>query len=67
MALAIGAEGANWLASSPPASPRSPNLPWIYYQPLWTVLSVALAVLIIHALAAYGGHRFGERIERGQR
>jgi hypothetical protein len=38
---------------------------WIYYQPLWAVLSVGLAVLVIYALAAYRGHRFGERIERG--
>ena len=30
-------------------------LPWIYYQPLWTILSVTLAVLAIYALAAYGG------------
>lgn len=30
--------------------------PWIYFQPLWTILSVTLAVLVIYALAAYGGH-----------
>ena len=29
--------------------------PWIYYQPLWTILSVVLAVLVIYALAMYGG------------
>jgi hypothetical protein len=32
-------------------------LPWIYYQPLWTILSVSLAVLVIYALAAHGGRR----------
>jgi hypothetical protein len=30
-------------------------LPWIYYQPLWTMLSVTLMVLTIYALAAHGG------------
>jgi hypothetical protein len=32
-------------------------LPWIYFQPIWTILSVTLAVLVIYALAAYGGRR----------
>ena len=31
--------------------------PWIYYVPLWTILSVSLAVLVIYALVAYGGRR----------
>jgi hypothetical protein len=35
-------------------------LPWIYYQPLWTILSVALAVLVVFALATYGGPRLPE-------
>jgi hypothetical protein len=30
-------------------------LPWVYYQPLWTILSVSLGVLVIYGLAAYGG------------
>jgi hypothetical protein len=34
---------------------RLPGL--VYYQPLWTMLSVTLMVLTIYALAAHGGHR----------
>lgn len=32
-------------------------LPWIYYQPLWTILSVGLAILVVYALATCGGWR----------
>jgi len=34
-------------------------LPWIYFQPLWTILSVTLAILVVYALAAYGGRETG--------
>ncbi len=36
-------------------------LPWIYYQPLWTILSVSLAVMAVYALATYGGRDPGPR------
>ena len=36
-------------------------LPWIYYQPLWTILSVSLAVMAVYALATYGGRDPGRR------
>jgi hypothetical protein len=35
-------------------------LPWIYYKPLWTILSVTLAILVVYALATYGGPRIPE-------
>lgn len=34
-------------------------LPWIYFQPLWTILSVTLAILVVYALATYGGRGAG--------
>ena len=45
-------------AGSAIAAGFSPSfLPWIYYQPLWTMLSVTLMILTIYALAAHGGRR----------
>jgi hypothetical protein len=40
-------------------------LAWINYQPLWTVLSVSLAILTVYALAAYGGRQLREWTGRG--
>jgi hypothetical protein len=34
--------------------------PWIYYQPLWTILSVALSLIVVYALVFYGGPNRGE-------
>jgi hypothetical protein len=64
-AVVTGAEWARWVGIVAASIAAITFLPWIYYQPLWTVLSVGLAVLVVYALAAYGGQRFGERIERG--
>jgi hypothetical protein len=63
-AVVTGAEWARWFGIAAASIGAITFLPWIYYQPLWTVLSVALAVLVIYALGAYGGRQFGERIER---
>jgi hypothetical protein len=64
-AVVTGAEWARWVGIVAASVAAVTFLPWIYYQPLWTVLSVGLAVLVIYALAAYGGDRLGERIEHG--
>jgi hypothetical protein len=59
-AVVSGAQWARWVGIVAASLAAIAFLPWIYYQPLWTILSVTLAVLVIYALAAYGG-----RYERG--
>jgi hypothetical protein len=56
-AVVTGAEWARWLGIVAASIATITFLPWIYFQPLWTILSVTLAVLVIYALAAYGGSR----------
>jgi hypothetical protein len=56
-AVVTGAEWARWVGIVAASIATITFLPWIYYQPLWTILSVTLAVLVIYALAAYGGSR----------
>ena len=40
------------------------NYTWIFVQPLWAIINVTLAVLVIYGLAAHGG-RSSEWGERG--
>jgi hypothetical protein len=56
-AVVTGAEWARWVGIVAASIATITFLPWIYFQPLWTVLSVTLAVLVIYALAAHGGSR----------
>jgi hypothetical protein len=56
-AVVTGAEWARWVGIVAATIAAIAFLPWIYYQPLWTILSVTLAVLVIYALAAHGGSR----------
>jgi hypothetical protein len=56
-AVVTGAQWARWVGIVAASIATITFLPWIYYQPLWTILSVTLAVLVIYALAAYGGSR----------
>jgi hypothetical protein len=56
-AVVTGAEWARWVGIVAASIAAIAFLPWIYYQPLWTILSVTLAVLVIYALAAHGGNR----------
>lgn len=56
-AVISGAQWARWVGIVAASIATMLFLPWIYYQPLWTILSVTLAVLVIYALAAYGGPR----------
>lgn len=57
IAVVSGAEWARWVGIVTAAVAAIAFLPWIYYQPLWTILSVTLAVMVIYALATYGGRR----------
>jgi hypothetical protein len=52
-----GSESARWIGIVIAAIAAITFFPWIYYVPLWTILSVALAGLVIYALVAYGGRR----------
>jgi hypothetical protein len=55
IAVVGGAEWARWVGIVAAGIAAIAYLPWIYYQPLWTILSVTLAVIVIYALATYGG------------
>jgi hypothetical protein len=57
IAVVGGSEWARWFGIFVAALAAISFLPWIYYQPLWTILSVSLAMLVIYALATYGGRR----------
>jgi hypothetical protein len=54
-AVVSGAQWARWVGIVTASIAAILFLPWIYYQPLWTILSVSLAILVVYALAAYGG------------
>jgi hypothetical protein len=56
-AVVSGSRWARWVGIVAASLAAISFLPWIYYQPLWTILSVTLAVLVIYALGAYGGPR----------
>lgn len=57
VAVVSGAEWARWVGIVAASIAAIAYFPWIYYQPLWTILSVGLAVLVVYALATYGGHQ----------
>jgi hypothetical protein len=59
-AVFSGAEWARWVGIVAASVAAITFMPWIYYQPFWTMLSVALAVLVVYALAAYGGRQATE-------
>jgi hypothetical protein len=56
-AVVTGAEWARWVGIVAASLAAITFLPWIYYQPLWTILSVSLAMLVVYALVAYGGRQ----------
>jgi hypothetical protein len=55
IAVVGGAEWARWVGIVAAGVAVITFLPWVYFQPLWTILSVSLGVLVIYGLAAYGG------------
>jgi len=57
IAVVGGSEWARWFGIVVAALAAIAFLPWIYYQPLWTILSVSLALLVVYALATYGGRQ----------
>ena len=57
-AVVSRAQWARWLGIVVASLAAISFLPWIYFQPLWTILSVTLAILVVYALAAYGGPEY---------
>jgi hypothetical protein len=55
--VVTGSEWARWVGIIVASVAAITFLPWIYYQPLWTILSVTLAVLVVYALVTYGGRQ----------
>jgi hypothetical protein len=55
--VVTGSQWARWFGIVASGVAAITFMPWIYYQPLWTMLSVSLMVLTIYALAAHGGRR----------
>ena len=57
LAVVTGSEIARGVGIFAAAFAAVTFLPWIYYKPTWTILSVSLAILVIYGLAAHGGRR----------
>ncbi|HKE71974.1 MAG TPA: hypothetical protein VKB57_00055 [Acidimicrobiales bacterium] len=55
VAVTRGSQWARWLGIVVASLAAISFLPWIYFQPLWTILSVTLAILVVYALCTYGG------------
>jgi hypothetical protein len=58
--VVTGAEWARWVGIVAAGVATVTFLPWIYYQPLWTILSVSMALVVIFALVSYGGDQLRE-------
>jgi hypothetical protein len=56
LAVVTGAEWARWVGIVAASLTALAAFAWIHYQPIWTITSVALSLLVVHALARYGGH-----------
>jgi hypothetical protein len=57
IAVVGGSEWARWFGIVVATLAAISFLSWIYFQPLWTILSVSLAIMVIYGLAAHGGRR----------
>jgi hypothetical protein len=62
-AVVTGAGWARWVGIVAASLAAISFLPWIYFEPLWTILSVTLAMLVVYALATYGGGRMPDVAE----
>ena len=51
------AEWARWVGIIVAGVTAILSFQWIYFQPLWTILSVTLCLLVIVPLVVYGGRR----------
>jgi hypothetical protein len=55
--VVTGSAWARWFGIVAAAVAAITFMPWIYYNALWTMLSVSLMILTIYALAAHAGRR----------
>ena len=56
-AVVSGAQWARWVGVIAAAGAAVVGYMWIFVQPIWGVVNVALAVIVIYALVMYGGRR----------
>jgi hypothetical protein len=54
-AVLRGAQWARWFGLIAASIATISFLPWIYFQPFWTLVSLAMSISVIYALAVYGG------------
>jgi hypothetical protein len=64
-AVVKGSELARWVGIVAAGLAAIINYPWIWVQPIWTLLNIGLAISVIFALATYGGRRMSEIFGRG--
>jgi hypothetical protein len=55
IAVIGGAQWGRWIGIVAASIAALAYMPWIYFQPFWAFVSIALAVLVIYGLAVYGG------------
>jgi len=55
VALASGSQVARWIGITAGALTAVSAIWWIPYYPIWSIAYVILGVLVVYALAAYGG------------
>ena len=56
-AVVNGASWARWVGIVVATFSAVTFMPWIYFKPLWAILSISLCVMAIYALTLYGGYR----------
>jgi uncharacterized membrane protein len=56
-AVLRGADWARWVGVTVGILTGALAMMWIFYQPFWAILTVALAILVVYALTVYGGSR----------
>jgi hypothetical protein len=55
LTVVTGAQWARWFGIVAASATAVAALSWIYYQPLWTILSVTLSLVVVYALVFHGG------------
>ncbi len=64
-AVVTGAQWARWVGIVAASLSAITSFLWIYHQPLWAMVSVALAVLVVYALAVYASPQGSDGGGRG--
>jgi hypothetical protein len=57
LAVVTGVQWARWVGIVMATLSAVVAFQWIYFQPLWAVVSIGLSLITIYGLAAYGGFR----------